>query len=95
MHESQYNSLSREELQVRLADAENVCVLFGWTGAHMDSERDKALHQLWSEWAKRYGVLLSPGAHPELSDAYIARLAADRDRIRQLTLDKIRRVIEL
>jgi hypothetical protein len=80
-----------EEIRKRLEAAERVCVLYGWTGVTEESERSKALHELWSEWVK----MVSPGftsraAHPDLSDERIAELAARRDEIREQTLARMR-----
>jgi hypothetical protein len=75
----------------RLAAAETVCVLFGWTSAHDDTDREKALTMLWRRWSNLVGnAFTSPGAHPELSDEVIASLARERDAIRERTLAKLR-----
>lgn len=80
-----------EEIRERLEAAERVCVLFGWTSASHDSDRDKALHELWSEWVDLVGsAFTGPDAHPELSDERITALARRRDRIREQTLARIR-----
>lgn len=78
-------------LSARLEAAERVCVLFGWTGARHDTDRAKALHELWAEWAGIVGAgFAGPEAHPELSDERIAELARQRDETRSRTLAAIR-----
>jgi hypothetical protein len=65
----------------RLRDAETISLLVGWTPAS-NTERGKALHELWSEWSRVYesaGGSLLPEDHPELSDRRIRGLAAQRD----------------
>lgn len=62
--------------------AERVCVLYGWTGIGADdSDRAKALMELWSEWLHEFeasGGSTSPKDHPALSDERIAALAGRR-----------------
>jgi hypothetical protein len=80
-----------EALKGRLKAAETYCVLSGWQGSRMATDEEKALHQLWSEWATIAGSeFTGPGAHPELSGAEIAKLARKRDEIRARTLAAIR-----
>lgn len=87
--DGRYDGLSRDELITRLTLAERACVMFGWTASRQKSDRDKALHELWSAW-----VDVVPDtrrmAWPELSDAMVAELAAKRDATRAATLDRIR-----
>lgn len=78
------------DIRARLEAAERVCVMFGWTAARMDSDRDKALHELWAEWVSISGVSTSPEDHPDLSDDRIAELARRRDETRRRTLARIR-----
>jgi hypothetical protein len=83
--------LDRPELEERLALAERVCVLFGWSPVLGDSVREKATSQAWSEWVDNVGMdFLAPEAHPELSDEAIEALAVKRDEIRSETLRWIR-----
>ena len=77
-----------ETLRARLAAAEKVCVLLGWTTARNDTDQDKALHELWVEWMDLSGVSADPADHPELSDEHIARLARRRDETRARTLER-------
>jgi hypothetical protein len=78
-------------LEARLKAAEAVCVLLGWQANPMGADEEKALHQLWSDWAQLAGPdFTGPDAHPELSDAEIAGLARKRDEIRERTLAAIR-----
>jgi hypothetical protein len=74
----------------RLRAAEEVCLLYGWTGACRDTDRDKALHELWSHWVDVSGVSMSPADHPEMSDERIAELARQRDATRASALARIR-----
>jgi hypothetical protein len=74
----------------RLHAAEQVCLMFGWTGSPGNSDRDKALFQLWREWVDLSGVSLDPAEHPELSDERITELAGKRDQIRTGVLAKLR-----
>lgn len=86
---SAYSDLTREELEARLVLAEDVCVLYGWTGGGPETDRDKALYMLWSEWVRATGGG-DRQSHPHLTDEHIARLAAERDAIRERTLGRIR-----
>jgi hypothetical protein len=78
-----------EELRRRLEAAERVCVLYSWTGHVHDSDRGKALHELWAEWAGLPGTSWQPEDHPDLSDERISELARRRDDKRARTLDRI------
>jgi hypothetical protein len=77
-------------LRARLEAAERVCALYGWTGAHHDSDRGKALHELWRQWCDLPGSTPHLVDHPELTEGYIAALARKRDAIRERTLERIR-----
>lgn len=77
-------------LRERLTAAEEVCLVFGWTGANLGTDRDKALHELWRHWCDVSGASLSPADHPELNQRRLARLAAKRDETRARTLAAIR-----
>lgn len=76
----------------RLKAAEDVAVLYGWTGdGNGNSPRGKALFEVWSRWYDLVGsAFLTPDAHPDLNDEEIARLAAQRDETRARTLAKLR-----
>jgi hypothetical protein len=76
----------RDELLRRLAAAEQVCVLYGWTGIRDDSDRTKATTQAWMQWQSQYGV----GRPTPAWNARVAELAAERDRIRAHTLNRLR-----
>ena len=84
---------SDPEAQERLARAaEQVCLMVGWTGVD-NSERGKALTELWNAWYNEYqlaGGSSAPSAHPELSDERIRELAAQRDATVAATLARIR-----
>jgi hypothetical protein len=75
-----------EELRARLAAAERVCVLFGWTCAAGNSDRDKAVTQAWQEWHHAYGHVA-----PQPGDDEVMQLAARRDVIRNVTLMRLRK----
>jgi hypothetical protein len=78
-----------DEERTRLEAAERVCLLYGWSGIGGDSDRSKALREMWGEWADLPGVSLRPGDHPGLSDERIAELARRRDEIRARTLGRM------
>jgi hypothetical protein len=81
--------MSGQDLLTRLKAAEDVCVLFGWTGV-ADSERGKATTQLWQRWVAIVGSdYTQRKAHPDLNDERITELAHERDEIRQRTLARI------
>ncbi|MGV2383713.1 MAG UNVERIFIED_CONTAM: hypothetical protein LOD86_00380 [Thermobifida fusca] len=81
--------LDRRAEQVKRA--EDVCVLLGWTANPMDTDRTKALHQLWSEWVRtKPDGYMDPANHPDLSDEVIKRLAHKRDEIHARTLAAVR-----
>lgn len=75
----------RERLAARLEAAELVCTLFGWMAVN-NSEVGKAAGQAWSQWRKAHG---SPDPSPEW-DERIVQLAAERDRVRAETLERLR-----
>jgi hypothetical protein len=80
------------ELRTRLKAAEDLCVMYSWSAARHETDREKAAHELWSRWVEIVGpTFLLPGAHPDLSDEMVAMLAAQRDETRARTLAKIRR----
>lgn len=73
--------LDVERLARRLELAEQVCLMVGWTASD-NSDRGKAKHELWATWLREYeaqGGSHEVKAHPELSDARIRELAAQRD----------------
>jgi hypothetical protein len=71
---------------VRLAAAERVCVLVGWTAQTSNSDLAKALSQAWQEWHRDYG---SEAEEP--TDEEVLELAARRVVIRDVTLIRLRR----
>jgi hypothetical protein len=87
-----YADLTREELVDRLERAEDVCVLFAWTGtssAH-GSDRELALTETWMRWAYWVGDdATRPAANPHLNDEEIRQLAQERRNIRAATLRRI------
>lgn len=89
-----YTIVRKDELdglRERLAAAEAVCLLFGWSPSHATTDREKAAYMLWCHWADRVGnEFTAPSSHPELSKDVIRTLARARDAIRDKTLSKIR-----
>lgn len=80
-----------QDLQERLDAAEQVCILFGWTGVADYSERGDATVQAWMDWLARYGHDRERAAatDPEW-DQRVKDLARRRREIRETTLAKIR-----
>lgn len=76
-------------LRRRLALAESVCVLYGWTGVQGSTEREKALLELWMMWSRFPGTDHSPEGNPELTDTLISDLARRRDETRAQTLARL------
>lgn len=89
MADAQISTDEVAALRRRLALAESVCVLFGWTGVRGSTDRDKALHELWSMWSDLPGADNSPEGNPELTDSLISDLARRRDETRARTLARI------
>jgi hypothetical protein len=76
------------ELRRRLALAEAVCLMYGWSPCHDETERDKATHELWSRWANAVPKTFLDGRnHPELDDDAVAGLASRRDASRSADQD--------
>jgi hypothetical protein len=85
-----YSSLDRDELERRLHLAERVCLMYGWSPAHMENVREKATHEMWCEWAEvAGGEFRRPKARPELNEGLFQTLAAVRDATRAETLRRI------
>lgn len=87
--EDAYRDLSREQLEARLKVAEDVCVLFGWTGARGDSERERAVSQMWMTWASMVGFEASDVTANRAINSMVPQLAAERSRIHSATLRRI------
>lgn len=91
--DNEYAHLGRAELERRLALAEDVCRLYGWTAVREEGEREKAANVLWGRWLDAVGgsgsPAIRPANHPHLSDAAITRLAAERDEVRRRTLRRL------
>ena len=84
------------DLERRLELAERVCLMFGWSPAHADTDRGNAAHELWREWLEefeRQGGSPFPKDHPDLSDAVVAELSKRRRDIRAATLAKIDQMV--
>jgi hypothetical protein len=85
---ARFGGMSAEVLIARLRAAEDVCVLYSWTAstAHQ-SDREKALHELWSKWYNLVGpAACEPAKNPHLTDEVISDLARQRDATREATL---------
>jgi hypothetical protein len=62
------------DLEKRLAAAEAVCVMFGWSPARSQTDREKAAYTLWRRWVEIVGSgSLSPERHPDLDEQALAR----------------------
>lgn len=85
-----YSALSREQLERRLSAAEDVVMMFSWTGVD-HSDRGKAAHELWRRWLMIVPTdFVNPKNHPHLRDKAIKPLVAERDATRARTLAAIR-----
>lgn len=83
----EYEGLDREQMAERLAVAEDVCRMFGWSAVRAESERDKATSQLWGAWSDLAGPdATDPGRYPHLNDEAQFALAVQRDLTRDTTL---------
>lgn len=82
-----------ERLRERLALSEDVACLVGWTASRsvQGTTRDKALEELWMQWANHPDVSTRPQDWPHLSDEHLESLAARRDEILADTLARIAR----
>ena len=88
MKPSDYDTLTADEIKRRLAAAEDVCLMFGWTAARGYTDRDKAASELWMRWADLVGDgFTDPDGHEDLDEV---ALAAARDAKRDQTLARIR-----
>jgi hypothetical protein len=85
---SDYSGLTRTELEQRLAAAEDVCLMVGWT-PDTGSDRSCAATELWMRWARLPGVSTHPRDHPELVGSE-ASLAARRRATRLRWTGRIR-----
>jgi len=86
---SDYSGLSRVELEQRLAVAEDVCLMFGWSPiGDVSSDRNCAATELWQRWARLPGVSIDRQDHPELVGAE-ASLVARRRATRETVLRKL------
>jgi hypothetical protein len=78
----------------RIELAEQICLLYGWTAVHHDSDRDKALYLLWNAWCKTVPKSFTkPKNHPELSDEQCAKLAAIYDANHERTMKAIEEML--
>jgi hypothetical protein len=85
-----YAALTREELEVRLRLAEHVCLMYGWSPARVDTDREKACHELWRRWTAAVPEAeQSRKATPHLSEDVVRELAAQRDATRATTLRRL------
>ena len=89
---SGYSELSRDELETRLRLTEDVCVMYGWSPAQMDTDCDPvdAATELWQRWYAHVGPeYLRSDAQPELAGAEHS-LAERRRSTRDAALRAIR-----
>lgn len=78
------------DLELRLAAAEQVCVLYGWTGSNDRSERGDAVTQAWMDWVHSYGHEMERAAVKDPAwDARIKDLARRRREIRDATIARL------
>lgn len=85
---ARFGTMDAEALIERLKAAEDVCVIYGWTGSTSHrSDRDKALHELWRKWHEIAGPdACDQDRNPHLTDELIAELARKRDATCETTL---------
>jgi hypothetical protein len=84
---SGYTELTREQLEERLRLAEDVCALLSWSPVRHDTDRDKALYELWRRWS--HVASTDRRDYPHLNDEVIAELARQRDETRAETLSRM------
>jgi hypothetical protein len=61
----------------RVAAAEAVCLMYGWSAVSEATPRQRATHALWKRWVRLVDPdFLTPERHPDLSDEAIARLTS-------------------
>jgi hypothetical protein len=71
--------------------AEQIAVLFGWTGVRAETKREKALNQLWQEWAEERGGYLAE--HRALTNARVNELARQYDARREANMKIVRQLV--
>jgi hypothetical protein len=81
---SEYTDLTREQLETRLAAAEDVASLYGATASMARTDREKALYMLWRHWAHTFGDQVQ-----RITDERVEQLARERDRIREETMARL------
>ncbi|HMM95319.1 hypothetical protein [Phycicoccus sp.] len=72
-----YSALTRAQLEARLNAAEDVVVLWSWSAARSETERERATFALWEHWLG-IGGSSDPKANPHLTDGLIGELARRR-----------------
>jgi hypothetical protein len=80
-----------EALKTRLAAAEQVCVLFGWspsTSGRNASDAENAATQAWMDWTRTYPDGMPESQSPEWAQR-IEDLAARRYSTREATLQRL------
>lgn len=83
---SPYADLHRDDLERRLALAEDVCRMYAWSPARSKTDREKATYILWTRWLDAAEpTAVSPHLYPHLSDEEVAVLARERDDVRRRT----------
>jgi hypothetical protein len=90
---SEYQSMSRAAIEKRLALAEDVCRMYGWSPAHSPrdaTDREKATYMLWVQWHEAAGPSATrPDRYPHLDDDAVEALAAERDAVRSEAVRRI------
>lgn len=82
--------LDEDAMVAALDAAEAVCLMFGWSGVNLDTDRGLATSELWHRWANTVpDGFTSPRTHPELV-ASEEVLAESRRRTRRATVARIR-----
>ncbi len=71
-----------DRLRKRVAAAEDVACLVGWTAHREETVREKALYELWLRWVQLPEVSSNAADWPHLSDEALEPLAARRDAAR-------------
>lgn len=85
---------SEEELRERLAAAEQVCILVGWTGIGDQTDPlQQAVTQAWLDWTHLPTVGQPEPQSPEWQ-ARVQDLANRRTATRALTLGRLRDLID-
>lgn len=83
-----FKKLSRDELEARLAIAEDLAALYAWSPARHETENEKAAYQMCAQLDELVGGF-RPVAFPHLTREVIADLAAQTDEGHRRTLERM------